>query len=134
MTKRLAVDRWSTLVHSFTSHYCSMTFVSVLLFTFHFLFNLEFENKAQCPSQIIWWDQNFPTRILSKFMMDIHVGVITKSNKTFPYFSTIYILVLYQIKQTIPYFTNDNDIHFSAISNQTKQFLKFQIINIVVLN
>ena len=51
--------------------------------------------------------------------MDIHVDVISKSNKTYPYFSTIYILVLYQIKQTISYFTNDNDIHFSAISNQT---------------
>ena len=101
MIKRLATDRWSILTLPFTSYFNSMTTKPMLQFTFHFLFNFEFENRVQYSGQNILMRLQFITRTFSKFTVDTHFGVVSITHKL------------------LPYFTNDDDIHFSAISNQT---------------
>ena len=101
MTKRLATDTWSTLTHPFTSYYNSMTIKSKLQFTFHFLFNIEFENTAQYSGQNLWWDYYSSLEHFRKFKVDTHFGVVSIAHKL------------------LSCFTNDADIHFSTISNRT---------------
>ena len=101
MIKILATDTQSILTLPFTSYFNSMTTKSTLQFTFHYLFNFGFENKAQYsgPKHLMRFE--FITGTPSKFKMDTHFGVVPFTHRP------------------LSYFTNDDDIHFSAISNQT---------------
>ena len=69
-----------------------------------------------------------------KLMMDTHFNAVSITHKPFPHFTrdTHFGAVSHNIESLL-YFTIDNDIHFSAISNQFEHFHNQHLIHIVML-